>query len=66
MTMSAADWTTLKSGGTVVKFVEAGNNQDHCVVLSCGTVDASSAAGAKCGGAAPSDGNDVSCTVPWP
>jgi hypothetical protein len=67
ITMSAADWTTLKSGGTVFKFTEAtGTNQDHCVVLSCGTVDAASAAGNKCGGTSASDGNDVSCTTPWP
>jgi len=66
ITMTAADWTTLKSGGTVFKFTEAGANQDHCVVLKCGTVDASTAAGAKCGGTSPTDGNDVACTTPWP
>ena len=65
--MMAADWTKLKSGGTVFKFVEAtGSNQDHCVVLSCGTVDAATAAGAQCGGTAPGDGNDVMCATPWP
>jgi len=67
ITMNAADWTTLKSGGTVFKFVEAtGANQDHCVVLSCPTVDAASAAGIRCGGTAAIDGNDIMCTTPWP
>ncbi len=67
ITMTAADWTTLKSGGTVFKYVEAGgSNQDHCVVLSCGAVDAAAAAGDRCGGTAPPDGNSVMCTAPWP
>ncbi len=79
ITMSAADWTTLKGGGTVFKFVEAGAYQDHCVVLSCGTVNAASAAGSMCGGTAPVPGsggsggsgggvsnNDVTCATPWP
>ena len=37
VTITAADFATLASGGTVYKFVEAGNNQDHCVTISCGT-----------------------------
>ncbi|MEI9938196.1 MAG: hypothetical protein WDO69_13330 [Pseudomonadota bacterium] len=64
--MTAADWTTLKNGGTVFKYVDAGTNQDHCVVLSCGTVNAATAAGAMCGGTATGTDNAVTCTTPWP
>lgn len=35
--ITAEDFATLKAGGTVFKFVEAGDFQDHCVTLSCGT-----------------------------
>jgi len=35
LTLTAADFTTLKSGGTVFKFTPS-DNQPHCVTLSCG------------------------------
>lgn len=36
VTLTAADFATLKAGGTVFKFVPS-MIQDHCVTISCGT-----------------------------
>lgn len=36
VTLTPADFATLKSGGTVFKFVQS-SVQDHCVTISCGT-----------------------------
>ncbi len=45
ISLSPADFATLKAGGTVYKFVEADQYQDHCVTLSCATAGDPEASG---------------------